>query len=318
MSQPPSPAEQAALQAAIAWYAQLSSGEASANDHAAWQAWRQANSQHESAWLRVESITGKFETVPAAIGMRTLATKQSRRNTLKQLAVLLAVGGVGVQGYRQLPWQSWSADLRTGVGEQRSMTLADGSQLIINTDSALDVEFTATQRLLQLHRGEILITTAKEPGAYRPFVVQTTHGRLTALGTRFAVRQLEHGTLLSVFEHAVSVGAASSSEPAYTVQANMASLFAEHGCISLSPLPTLADSWSSGFLYADNMPLPQFITELERYRPGWLRLAPELNQLRISGSFPLADTEAVLHSLARTLPIRIKAFSRYLVLIAPA
>lgn len=318
MSLSPSTAEQAALQAAIAWYAQLSSGEASASDHAAWQAWRQASSSHEHAWQRVEAITGKFDSVPAAIGMRTLAAKPERRLVLKQLALLLAVGAAGVQGYRALPWQSWSADIRTAVGEQRQMTLADGSQLILNTDTALDVEFTASQRLLRLHRGEVLVTTAKESGAYRPFVVQSTHGRLTALGTRFAVRQLEHGTLLSVFEHAVSVRALSSAAPDYTVPANMVSLFAEHGGISIAPLPALADSWSQGVLYADNMPLPQFIAELQRYRPGWLRLSAELQQLRISGSFPLADSEAVLHSLVRTLPVRINSFSRYFVQIVPA
>lgn len=319
MTQPTASTEQAALQAAIRWYAQLSSGEASVADHAAWQAWREQSAVHDAAWQRVEAITGKFEQVPAQLGIATLSPQQhtQRRKALKQLAVLLAVGGAGSLVYRTLPWQSWSADIRTAVGEQRSLTLADGSQLIVNTDSAVDVVFTATRRLIRLHQGEIMIDTGHEAGPYRPFVVQTSEGQLTALGTKFSVRQTEGGTLLSVLAHAVKVEPQFAPEQVYTVSEGMASLFSAHGQITLGPLSPQASSWTSGFIYADNLPLSQFIAELQRYRKGWLRLAPELNELKISGSFPIKDTDAVLHSIARTLPVNITMFTRYVVLLEP-
>lgn len=309
--------EQAVLQASIAWYAQLSSGEASDADYAAWQAWRDQSTVHEAAWQRVESVTGKFERVPARLGMATLQKNMQRRKTLKQLAVLLAVSGTGWQAYRGLPWQSWSADICTAVGEQRTLTLADGSQVIVNTDSALDVAFDVQQRLIHLHRGEIMIDTGHETGPYRPFIVQTSEGLLTALGTKFSVRQTDGGTLLSVWEHAVKVEPQSASEQEYTVSEGMASLFSAHGQITLGPLSPQASSWAHGFIYADNLPLSQFIAELQRYRKGWLRLAPELQELKISGSFPVKDTDAVLHSIARTLPVDITMFTRYIVLLEP-
>ncbi|MCB5190719.1 FecR domain-containing protein [Methylobacillus arboreus] len=319
MSTIPPPTEQSALQAAIAWYAQLSSGEASEADHAAWQAWREQSAEHHAAWQRVEAITGKFEHVPGKLGMATLTPQKrlERRKALKQFAVLLAVSGTGWQAYRELPWQSWNADIRTAVGEQRTVALADGSQLIVNTDSVLDVAFSATQRLIRLHQGEIMVDTGQESGPYRPFVVQTREGLLTALGTRFSVRQTDGRTLLSVLAHAVKVEPQSAPEQAYTVSQGMASLFSAHGKITLSPLSPQASSWANGFIYADNLPLSQFIAELQRYRKGWLRLAPELHGLKISGSFPVADTDAVLRSIARTLPVRLTMFTRYIVLLEP-
>lgn len=319
MSTASSPASQTALQEAITWYAKLSSGEASAVDHAAWQAWCEQSAEHQAAWQRVEAITGKFEHVPVKLGMATLTSQKrlERRKVLKQLAILLAVSSTGWQAYRELPWQSWNADIRTAVGEQCTLALADGSRLVVNTDSALDVAFDARQRLIRLHRGEIMIDTNQEAGPYRPFVVHTSEGLLTALGTKFSVRQTDGGILLSVLAHAVKVEPQSAPGQAYTVREGMASLFSDHGQISLGPLSPQASSWADGIIYADNLPLPQFIAELQRYRKGWLRLAPELHALKISGSFPVKDTNAVLHSIARTLPVNITMFTRYIVLLEP-
>jgi transmembrane sensor len=318
-SLPPGQHEQAALQAAIEWYVRLSSGEAGFADQDAWQAWCQASAVHQAAWNKLETVTGKFQQVPVAIGMPLLKAgpQAERRRVLKQLGLVLLLGGAGIQGYRHLPWQEWNADIKTAVGEQRNMTLADGSTLMINTDTALDIRFTATHRLIHLYHGEILVETGREPGPYRPFKVVCAHGELTALGTRFGVRDTPQGTRLSVHAHAVRVQPNAAQAHPYTVPAGMASLFNASGQISLSPLPPLADSWALGVLYADNMPLPQFIHELGRYRHGWIRLAPALEHLRISGSFPLADTDAILHSLARTLPLQLSMLTPYLVMLQP-
>src|SRR5690606_11580505 len=103
--------------------------------------------------------------------------------------LVLAVGGgmLSYGGYRHAHTAGWTADYRTATGEQRRSVLADGTQLQLNTASAVDVAYDANSRRLVLREGEILITTAPDP-AGRPFFVQTPQGIVQALGTRFSVR----------------------------------------------------------------------------------------------------------------------------------
>lgn len=74
-----------------------------------------------------------------------------------------------------------------------------------------------------------------------------------------------------------------------------------------TPLPDSAGAWSEGMLVADDMPLEDFIAELARHRPGLLRCTPEAGRLRVSGAYPLADTDRVLAALTHTLPVQVRS-----------
>ena len=78
-----------------------------------------------------------------------------------------------------------------------------------------------------------------------------------------------------------------------------------------------AGSWADGVLYAEQMPLADFLAELARYRPGLLRCDPAVAGLRVSGAFQLRDTDKILHALAATLPLRIARHTRYWVTVGP-
>ncbi|WP_193385242.1 FecR family protein, partial [Rubrivivax gelatinosus] len=82
--------------------------------------------------------------------------------------------------------------------------LADGTRLALNSGSAVDLRYGATERRLVLRRGEILVETAPDPSR-RPFVVQTGAGELRPLGTRFRVRDRGEEFELAVYEGAVEV-----------------------------------------------------------------------------------------------------------------
>ncbi len=94
------------------------------------------------------------------------------------------------------------ADTVTGVGEQRNVTLPDGSQAFLNTDSAIAIDYDAG-RQVRLLRGEAAFTVA--PAAGEPFVVAVGDGTVTALGTRFIVRMASEETSVAVTEHSVRV-----------------------------------------------------------------------------------------------------------------
>ncbi|HFL6970586.1 TPA: FecR family protein, partial [Pseudomonas aeruginosa] len=100
-----------------------------------------------------------------------------RRRAIKHLALVLGGASLGLATWQAEPLRDWLADQRTGVGEQRRLTLPDGSLLTLNTDSAVDLAFDASQRLVRLLRGEIFVDSRADP---RPFRVATAEARLHA------------------------------------------------------------------------------------------------------------------------------------------
>ncbi|MDP1051476.1 FecR family protein, partial [Klebsiella quasipneumoniae] len=84
------------------------------------------------------------------------------------------------------------------TGEIRHVTLSDGTRLDLNSDSAVGLRFSATERRIRLIRGEILLTSGHDP--HRPLIVETAAGDVQALGTRFAVRELNDGSRVDLYE----------------------------------------------------------------------------------------------------------------------
>lgn len=318
----------AVIREAAQWLVRLHSGQAGDSDMAACARWRAAHPSHEKAWQKAERLARDFGSVPPALGMPVLsrqAASANRRALLRTLAVLgVAVPSVWL-GWRHAPWQGWSADLATATGERRSITLADGSRLTLNTDTAVDVQWSASQRRLRLRRGEIFVRTAPDtPGADRPFVVETPQGRLRALGTQFMVRlHSADDTQLTVFAHRVQASPRNGG-PDVIVPAGWHAHITGAGVAPLQPNAALAGAgpdggpgWLQGVLYADGMRLDDFLAELSRYRPGVIRCAPEVAQLRVSGGFQLADTDYVLSMVQEILPVQVQLRTRWWVTVVP-
>lgn len=222
---------------------------------------------------------------------------------------------------RSQPAREWRADYRTGTGERREATLADGTHLTLNTASAVDVAYDGEYRLLRLRAGEILVQTAQEAvqaHARRPFVVETMQGMVRALGTRFMVRQHADHSRVAALEGAVELCPGGPGQPSRIVPAGWQAAFSGAACGEIMPLPAHVDAWSRGMLYADRMSLEAFIAELERYRSGILRCDPAVAQLPVSGIFQLRDTGPILDSLPNALPVDIVYRTRYWATVVPA
>lgn len=278
----------------------------------------------------MDSVRGMMQAIPPHIGAPVLqAPLKGRRQALRGLALLASGGAVGYAVYGSAddaaPWRAALAEYRTGVGEQRSVRLVDGSLLILNTDSAVDVRFDAGQRTVLLRSGEIVIETAHRPHAgapldARPFVVQTAHGAMRALGTRFTVRHASESTTLVVLEHAVAVRPARAAlqTPPVLVRAGQQLVFNAAGTAPLQTGDDLADAWRHGSIVVDNWPLSRLVAELGRYRTGYLVCDSAVASLRVSGAFPVTDTDQALAVLGRSLPVRVRRLTRYWVTVGAA
>lgn len=305
-----------ALKMAAHWYATFCAGETSTQQHARWQQWLQQHEDHRWAWQRVESLQNQLQAMPGHLSYQTLNQAHlTRRRVLKSLLVLLGVGG---------GWQLWQsplglnlrADYSTATGEMQSVRLSDGSQLILNTASAVQIDFSSTQRIIHLSRGEIAITTAAD-AQQRPFQVSTADGMLRALGTRFSVRLWPGATTLAVQQHAVEVTLRDNGRQ-QVVQQGQSLRFTPISFGDLLPADTENQSWTRGLLSVSNRRLADVIAEISRYRRGVLLCDDSAADLRVSGTFPLQDTDRLLAVLARTLPIKVQTISRYWVKVTAA
>ncbi|MBW7902138.1 MAG: FecR domain-containing protein [Rhodocyclaceae bacterium] len=315
--------EREAIRAAAAWYARQYSGSFGDDERTAWQAWLEASDLHRRAWLQVEGVRASLSGLPGHLaGPALRGVSARRREALRILAVLAAAAPLAWFGHRALSAQGYGADLRTAVGERRPFQLADGSSLMLDTDSALDVAFDPRQRLLRLRRGRIMVTTAYDPLATldtpcRPFLVETAHGLCEALGTRFTVRTDGNRTQVAVLDDTVRIAPNAHPERPVLVDAGRQVAFDDAGIGAVESAATSAGTWAGGSLVAVDMPLADLLAEIARYRRGVLRCAPAVAGLLVSGAFPLDDTERALKLLTDTFPLRSVSHTRYWVEIVP-
>lgn len=311
---------------AAEWVVELQSEGVTAETRQRWQQWRGSHPDHEHAWQRIESFGIKLRGLPSAFAHAALAAPGSaqRRQLIKALAVLLFVGGTTswvVQEKALL--RHWVADRRTGTGARADFTLPDGTRIQLNTRTAVDIRFSASERVLRLLDGEILITTGHdrvaEPAAtYRPLIIQTAQGRIRALGTRFSVREVEEDagdtSRVAVYEGAVEIRPKDAVGP-LVLRAGEQGRFTRTAAEFVGPADRDSTAWTQGMIIAQDMPLANFLAELDRHRPGRLACDPAIAQLRVSGTYPLADTDRVLDMLVTVLPVQVRFITRYWVTV---
>lgn len=311
----------ALLKEAADWAMTFQYGSPTESEREAFDRWRQQSPAHDAAWARAQTVFHAFDQVHEGIGKDALErlghSNNSRRRSLRMLTALLMAVPAGWLAWRHTPWREWTADVATATGERRTLELPDGSHLVLNTASAVNIAFSTTERRIRLVAGEILITTRTDPlPVYRPFFVDTRYGAVRALGTRFSMRHLDQDHChVAVFQGAVEI--APTGGLTRTLQAGEQASFNVTETSRPTPVGNNATLWEQGMLLARNMRLGDVIDEMARYRPGVLRCDPAVAELRVSGAISLTDTDAGLALLASELPLRIEHYTRYWVMVGP-
>lgn len=318
---------------AVAWLVALDAPDATASTQTAFQSWLDAHPDHRHAWQLVESFGRRLRDLDSTVAQAALAGERTtgaaaprrpspRRRGLKKLGLFALATSGAAWWAREGPGSPWQADYQTATGEQRRLILADGSEVLLNTASAIDVHFDAGQRRVRLRRGEILVTTAADPDAAqptlaRPFLVETAEGSIRALGTRFVVRQLPTVSTAAVFEGALEITPRDNAGAVLRLSTGRATRFSRTLADQTGPADVGSIAWRTGMLIAQDQPISDFLAELSRYRPGVLACDPALAHLRVSGAYPLEDGDRVLDMLQRTLPIEVDRLTRYWVRVRP-
>lgn len=320
------------VDAAITWAVRIDYNTPDATMRRAFERWLKADPLHGVAWERVHAMKGLqsgLGALPPGVARDVLQTAQHRRARSplrRNVMKLLSLSGIAVTAgwiaREHTPWQRLLAEASTGIGEQRTLHLSDGSVIALNTDSAVTTDLAGPRRLIVLHRGEILVTTGADAdtrareGAGRPFWVYTPFGHIQALGTRFVVRLDDRGARVSVQEGAVELHPADGGASAIVRPGESRWLTTD------STLPAglqgfEADSWADGVVAGKDIRLQDLLAELSRYRSGRIVCDPRVADLRLSGLFHVKDTDRALRFLAQTQPVSVTLRTRFWVSVGP-
>lgn len=307
----------AVVKEAIRWYVRLNDA-ADAGLAQACGRWRAEHPLNELAWRRVQHIdTGLTADLAAtadsrlAVAVLDGAARRQRRKALKLLSLGVLAGPAVLLVREFAPWQpfDWVADHATSSGERRTLVLADGNRLQLDTASAVDVRFDDHTRQIALLRGAVRICSEARPGA-SPLQVRTRQGVLETTAARFVVRDEDGACRLDVQSGLVSVRR-DDGRPPVVVAAGEARRIHAGGVFAAASNGIEPGAWAEGVIVANDARLADFIAEVARYRRGHLGLAPGVGGLRLSGVYQLDDTDKLLAVVARTLPVQVEYRSRW-------
>ncbi|WP_129779491.1 FecR family protein [Peristeroidobacter soli] len=194
----------------------------------------------------------------------------------------------------------------TSVGEQRVLTLEDGSRITLNTSTRIVTHYDEHVRKVELRSGEALFEVVKKEASW-PFVVVAGDRTITALGTSFVVREDAKGTSVVLMEGRVSVASAEGQRAAPQVLSPGQRVTFANGEASLDePVVQKVVAWRFGQVDLEDTTLEAAAEEMNRYSTVKLSIAtPEARKLRVNGVFRTGDTASFAAALAATYGLTV-------------
>lgn len=305
------------LKQAAAWYARLDGGVPSDRECAAFEGWLAAHPAHRAAWARVGDAWNAFDAIPEDARPVAVSPSRPSRGPGKSMfaaaaaavAILVALG-TGVPERLRI---GVLADVTTDVGETKTVELADGSRIELNTASAVAVDFVpGGPRQVRLLDGEALFEVAHDPD--RPFIVLAAGSESRVLGTVFDVRTNGEDAAVTLVTGRLGVSAG-GAETVLVPGQRIAYAAGRLGPVTKAD-PAAVAAWRRGKLVFQDRPLGEVVAELNRYHPGVLRIAGEgLAARRVNGVFDLGDPVAVVGALEAALDITSLRLTDYLIVL---
>lgn len=297
---------------AARWVARLRGGDPAPGDQQAFLRWLNASETHRKAFDAAEALwrqLGGLETVAdRQLAEARAYLAQTRRRTARRRALAFAIAA---SLFAVVAWRAdWLSHLddqtyRTARGERKTVTLADGSRLDLNTDTELAVHLSRRGREVKLLHGEAVFTVAH--GDARPFDVLAGNGRVRDIGTQFDVRRHADRISVSVLEGEVEVTGREGGAAQVLRQGQQLSYTLAGDITPAAPIAiATAAAWREGRLAFNSQPLAEILAELGRYHGAVVVVASSRTlNTKVSGTVPIDDFGLALRTLAATLPVKL-------------
>jgi transmembrane sensor len=312
---------------AAQWVVRAASGTMSADEQQALEDWKSASPAHLDAFNREQQFwqalgTWRSAFVPAVEVAQEPPVPQNlvafpprkSRYRWQQLGTVAASLLLVILLFNGAP----EGDYRTAAGEIQVVSLPDGSSVFLNTNTAINLNYSEGERGIELLRGEAWFDVA--PNTNRPFRVKTHDGVTEAVGTAFNIRALEQQASVTVTSGQVRVSSPLAAETRQSV-----ALGKGYGVDYLRGQPpgevSIRDieqviAWTQGWVELEDLPLADALKELNRYMPGKILLMnTEAGKVVVSGTFRRTQLHDALRGLASTQSLRVVELSPYLTIL---
>ena len=320
------PSQNELLEQAVDWMVSLQSGAVSAKEKQQFTAWLALSNRHQSAWQTITTSVAipvtALQSLPdeqspfieQALLRENQLGSNARRGFLRNSFAIagLSFGLASLAGitHRYHPLSGLSADLSTGTAERLHKILIDGSELLLNARSQVNISlanpFNATAtRAIHLQQGEIQLTASQQP---EPFVIHCQHGQITVLSNKKTshclLKQAEQSTLVIALTGELTItnqqGHAMHLAAGEAVRFNANTLYQKQQGLAHKA------QWSQGLYLAKNESLHTLTQALADYYPGFIRVADKAKNIKVYGGYPLDDLDKTFATLAQTLPIKMR------------
>ncbi len=282
---------------AARWFVRIELGTPGSEDLAELEAWFARDPANRLHYAEVTAAWHATGSLDAAACARAAASGRSR--IAQRVAWVTGAAAVPVLAlaiaWAPLLIDRWRSDFHTAVGEVREEVLADGSRLMLDTDSAVKVAFVGGERRIDVLRGAARFAVQRDPE--RPFVVIADGVSATAIGTTYSVSRAGTAVEVDVAEGIVDV-VAGAGEPVERLTAGQG-WRRDAGAVVGTRLSAAGD-WATGSLVFDAVPLGDVLDRLDRYVPERLVVADSVDRsVSVTAVVPVAEARAGVADLAR-------------------
>ena len=308
---------------AYEWLVRMRSGIANAELDSALMSWLESDVRHQQAYENAELLwqqLGQLQDYPAfkkSLEYRRALGSNSSKRLMIKIPLSIAAAACLVLVSLLMPSLNihLNADHITAVGETKSLQLADGSMLYMNTQTAIAIDFSQAERKIRLLEGEAEFVVTKDTN--RPFIVSVGDETIKALGTDFIVRCDHNKLTVTQLESRVEI-----RHPAHdqALVLNPGEQFLhEHGHAfenkNLVDVQKVS-AWRRGKLVFESTPLATVVEEINRYRSGKIVLiGAKQAQLPVSGVFDVHHLHKFPDVLKQTLAVQSVQISDQLTVI---
>jgi transmembrane sensor len=314
---------------AAEWTWRLDSDQSGSADREAFDSWLRQDARHRRAFDEFSKVWRTLDGLGEGARHEKSAAfiRAARRSTvhLPPRRWLGAAAAVLIGALAAVLWMREGSDIQTfstAVGQQRDVTLADGSVVSLNTNSIVETDLSRRLRQIYLRKGEAHFQVAHDRS--RPFLVHAGDALVRAVGTQFEVRLLadQHVDIV-VNEGRVEVqatptgagpeaGEVSSRRPAalraVSAGERLSTASADYVVKAVTPAQLSSElAWREGAIIFDGEPLSEAITEIERYTDTRIVISDsDTAALRVGGRFRTDDVQDFFRGLESALAVSIR------------
>ena len=329
---------------AAAWIARLDRGGLSEEECVAVRDWISRSPEHYATISRFAGIWGDLDGLAEILDEMKLHPSirevhrgpqpiirftPARVGVVASIVIAIVIGVLFSNGenFRAVttPASSWHAAYMTAIGERQTVILRDGSRVLLNTDTVINIDFDDRQRKVRLVKGEALFEIIHNQT--RPFLVYAGMNVIRAVGTAFVVKLIEDEIEVTIQEGRVELKSIKDdTQNRVGNELTIASAVIDAGqTVKVNKeLQTLQEieteeidrklAWRNGLIIFSGEPLDQVIEEINRYTPVKFVIAePDLNMLRIGGRFKIGETDAMLEVLDTGFGVNVNRVSNDLI-----